>query len=120
MIPRQAFFISFNDSPEETPGTQFLYQFPPKLPPGTVRCRGTIRYNMYEKKALAFHVQHPGHLARKLLIEMQAHDTGRLFEAPVASALVFRSLWDLLLKRRNQNSAGRRPEWLPHSPLEEV
>jgi hypothetical protein len=50
---------------------------------------GTIRYNMYEKKALAFHIHHPGHLARKLFIEVQAGDTAGLFEASVASALAF-------------------------------
>jgi hypothetical protein len=85
-----SFLHFFNDSPEENRCTQFLYQFPPKLPPGAVRYWGTIRYNMYEKKALVFHAHHPGHLARKLFIEMQAGDTARLLEATVASALAFR------------------------------
>jgi hypothetical protein len=44
---------------------------------------------MYEKKALTFHAHHPGHLARKLFIEVQAGDTAGLFEASVASALAF-------------------------------
>jgi hypothetical protein len=40
---------------EENLITQFLYQIAPKLPLGGVRCRGKIGYNIYEKKALAFH-----------------------------------------------------------------
>src|ERR1035437_7506290 len=66
--------------------TQFLYQFPPKLPLGTVQGRGTMRYNILETKALAVHALGPGHLARKLFIEMCARDAGSVLRQPRVGA----------------------------------
>jgi hypothetical protein len=98
-------FIFFNGSPRESLCTQFLYQFPPKLPPGAVRCRGAVGYNSYEKKALAFCARQPGHLAPKLFIEMQARDTAsflrQAFSGIRGVGACLPSLWDLFLKRRN-------------------
>jgi hypothetical protein len=66
------FFNSSAISSKENHCTQFLYQFPPKLPLRQNAAGGGIRYNIYEKKALAPKRPASGHLARKLLIQMQA------------------------------------------------
>jgi hypothetical protein len=60
-----------------------------------------MRYNMYEKKALAFYprtggIWHPNCLYKCRPVTRPAF-RGKLFEASVASALAF-----LLMKRRNK------------------
>jgi len=61
MTSRPSSFFNFDhsralaDFARFAPGTQFLYRFPPKLPPDGAPLRATIKYNIYEKKALALY-----------------------------------------------------------------
>jgi hypothetical protein len=46
-------FAILDDFAGHAPGTQFLYRFPPKLPPDGAASAAKTEYNIYEKKALA-------------------------------------------------------------------
>jgi hypothetical protein len=75
-----------------------------------------MRYNIYENKALALCVWYLGIWHANCYIEMQASDMVGFLRHPWRRRCL-PNLWDSLWKRRNQNRALRRTEWISHSPL---